>query len=691
MQDSSALVDLYDSTGGANWVNNTNWLTAAPVSSWHGITIINNRVRSIRLDYNNITGILPASLGNLDSLTYLNLSHNPVSGSIPAELGDLSILHDLYFNNDQLSGSIPAEFGNLSKLQYLRLDSNELSGSIPAQLGNLTNLQYLVLDTNQLSGSIPPALGNLTNLLELTLYNNQLSGNIPPALGNLTKVQILYLDGNQLSGSIPAELGNLSNLQYLTLYNNQLSGSIPPKLGNLSNLLFLDVDGNQLSGSIPTELGNLSKLLYLALDGNQLTGSIPSELGNLSKLNILFLNSNDLSGSIPSQIGNLTNLQNLSIGANQLSGSIPPQLGNLTNLQTLAFGENQLSGSIPAQLGNLTNLQFLAFRYNQLSGSIPAKLGNLTKLQTLYFNDNELSGSIPSGLGNLKNLQTLTLDSNQFTFNGLEPLVQKFNSINTFQYAPQDTIPLHYNDSTLSVSAGGTLANDSFHWYRNGTLYKTTAGDSTLMITQTGIYYVAVTNSVATELTLYSDTLDITTLPVNLLSFTAQKQNNTTLLQWQTANEINNNYFSVERSLDSKIFNAIGNVQAHDNTLKSNYSFVDNAPLTAMNYYRLKQVDNDGKFTYSGIVSVDFSKNNNASFTISPNPAKDFINITSSGNVANAEVTITDMNGRKLYSAKHNFTTGEQINIPASQFAKQILLITINTDNNKQQFKVVKE
>ncbi len=179
-------------------------------------------------------------------------------------------------------------------------------------------------------------------------------------------------------------------------------------------------------------------------------------------------------------------------------------------------------------------------------------------------------------------------------------------------------------------------------------------------------------------------------LPVTLLSFTAHKQNNTTMLQWQTTNEINNSYFSVERSPDLKLFTLISNKPATNNPLRSNYSFVDNLPLNDLNYYRLKQVDKDGKFTYSNVVSVDFAKNSTL-FTISPNPAKDYINITSSGNVTNAQISIIDMNGRTLYTARHNFNGGEQIKIPSSQFAKQLLLVTINTTNGKQQFKVVKE
>ena len=341
--DSTALVALYEATDGDNWTDNTHWLSDRPLGEWHGVTTdADGRV------------------------TELNLKENQLSGAIPAELGNLSNLQDLWLGYNQFSGSIPASLGNLTNLTALDLYANELSGSIPSELGNLANLDTLWLGYNQFSGSIPASLGNLTNL------------------------QYLYLGSNQLSGAIPSELGNLTNLQHLWLGSNQLSGSIPASLGNLANLQSLSLDGNQLSGAIPSELGNLTNLTHLYLQANQLSGAIPSELGNLTNLIRLYLGSNQLSGSIPSELGSLTNLQYL-------------DLGNLANLQSRSLYANELSGSIPASLGNLTNLQSLDLRSNQLSGAIPAELGNLTNLTRLYLAANQLSGCVPEGLRNVEN------------------------------------------------------------------------------------------------------------------------------------------------------------------------------------------------------------------------------------------------------------------------------------------------
>ena len=93
VKDSLALVDLYNSTNGPGWYNHNNWLTG-PVKNWYGIYLTNDgkRVYWIRLYYNNLTGTIPSSLGDLSSLNNIDLHGNQLSGGIPPELGNLSNL-----------------------------------------------------------------------------------------------------------------------------------------------------------------------------------------------------------------------------------------------------------------------------------------------------------------------------------------------------------------------------------------------------------------------------------------------------------------------------------------------------------------------------------------------------------------------------------------------------------------------
>jgi len=85
-------------------------------------------------------------------------------------------------NNNQISGIIPQSIGNLINLQQLWLNDNKISGSIPESIGNLENLIYLFLHNNQLSGSIPWRIVNLRRLTHLSIANNSFTGCIPDYL-----------------------------------------------------------------------------------------------------------------------------------------------------------------------------------------------------------------------------------------------------------------------------------------------------------------------------------------------------------------------------------------------------------------------------------------------------------------------------------------------------------------------------
>jgi Leucine-rich repeat (LRR) protein len=399
-----ALDALYNDTDGANWTNNTNWLSTTTPSNWYGVTVTDGNVTNINLAFNQLDGNIPSELGNLANLLTLQLGNNQLSGSIPSVLGSLTNLTSLYLQANQLSGSIPSALGSMSNLVILDLTNNWLTSNIPTELSSLSNLESLKLYDNQLVGSIPSSLGSLSNLKSLKLYNNQLTGSIPSSLGNLSNLQELFLNYNLLTGNIPTTLGGLSNLRKLYLDNNQLSGGIPTALGSLSNLINLRLYNNQLTGSIPPILGSLSNLLYLSLDNNRLTGGIPTALGSLSNLLSLYLDNNQLTGSIPVELASLSNLQFLVMHGNQLSGSIPAVLGNLSNLQSIKLYSNQLTGGIPSSLGNLSNLRILSLYNNQLSGIIPTELGNLSNLFDFYLYNNQLSSRIPTTLTNLTNL-----------------------------------------------------------------------------------------------------------------------------------------------------------------------------------------------------------------------------------------------------------------------------------------------
>lgn len=265
--DSLALVDLYNSTDGTHWFNNSGWLKG-PVWSWFGVYVQNNRVTQLYFNYNNnLNGLLPSSLGNLSELYTLVLDGNNISGAIPSSFSKLSKLFTFSMQSCNLSGTIPASLRKLTSLNGLNLSYNHLQGFIPAFLGNMPNLTYIQLDNNQFTGNIPATITNLKSLRILGLSNNQLTGTVP-ALTNTTVISDLFLNNNQLSGPFP-DFHTSNPAGEVHLDNNNFSGTIPAWVSNLTTDQ-ITLSNNQFT-SIPTDFVNLKQYSIFIIDNNHFT------------------------------------------------------------------------------------------------------------------------------------------------------------------------------------------------------------------------------------------------------------------------------------------------------------------------------------------------------------------------------------------------------------------------------------
>jgi len=292
-----ALVALYESTNGAGWLNNSNWLFTTTVGDWYGVEVAFGHV--YRLRFTDIHG---------------NIRFNNLVGTIPKELENLSKLYLLNLSNNYLTGEIPPELGNLIELRFIYLDTPSgipgegLSGPIPQELGNLINVIEINFSQNALIGEIPSSLGNLLNLKSLSLFDNKLTGNLPPELSKIKYLEKLNVSSNYLSGELPIELENLLYLKELNLGNNLYSGVIPEIIIEFQNLSSLNLSNNKFDGTLPSWLGNLSELYLLNVSGNNFVGELPFDISNLSKLKWLYINDNGFSGSIPLSFTKLSDL-----------------------------------------------------------------------------------------------------------------------------------------------------------------------------------------------------------------------------------------------------------------------------------------------------------------------------------------------------------------------------------------------
>ena len=161
--------------------------------------------------------------------------------------------------------------------------------------------------------------------------------------------------------------------------------------------------------------------------------------------------------------------------------------------------------------------------------------------------------------------------------------------------------------------------------------------------------------------TATSSTLNSSKLPVELLSFDATAfAKYKVKLEWTTATEIDNDYFTIERSLDGYQWEAIGEVDGSGNSLSPrSYQSFDHDPYNGVNYYRLKQTDFDGSYSYSEIRSVTFTVINQGGINVYPNPVakgRSFIIKTNFVNDQGFSLQLFNANGQlmKSYPAQQN-------------------------------------
>ncbi|CAL9088930.1 unnamed protein product [Musa acuminata var. zebrina] len=472
-----------------------------------------NRLYNLQMLYvsrNHLTKLVSGTLNKLCNLSSIDLSFNPIGGELTDLIDALPDCNqgaslDIYIRANNLSGIVPSSIGQLSALQVLDLSSNLLEGNITeahfSKLINLVNLdisnnsldvilsndwlppfnaQSIIMSSCHMGTKFPAWIQTQTNLIDLSLSGVGLLGHLPTWFSDFSKglwslnlssnnlngplptappQQVIDLSNNSFVGPIPLSFANASGLEILHLSHNNINGSFSPLFCNLNYLKILDLSNNNLSGEIPTCHKSFpTSLQSLHLNHNNLSGRFPSFLKHCEQLVTLDLGENNLFDEIPTWVGeNLLYLRVLSLKSNLFYGTIPVQIANLTSLQVLDLSSNHLSGSIPSSLGNCSamveiqhditsflNLFNVSGSYsesivitakgydiqyttilslvtsidlsnNNLSGEIPRELTKLHGLHFLNLSKNHLGGTIPEKIGSMEQLESLDLSMNNLT------------------------------------------------------------------------------------------------------------------------------------------------------------------------------------------------------------------------------------------------------------------------------------
>ncbi len=212
--------------------------------------------------------------------------------------------------------------------------------------------------------------------------------------------------------------------------------------------------------------------------------------------------------------------------------------------------------------------------------------------------------------------------------------------------------------------------------------------DNNLANLAAGYYYIDITNGSSRVITapIWYTRLDGGALPVSFSSFTVQKKNKIVKLSWTTEQEINSSHFIIERSADGRTWKNIASIIAAGNSSNHlSYTAYDNSPFNGTNYYRIKQLDVDGKFQTSVIKNVQFYLG--YAISVAPNPTKDFVTISMNNlNSTNSLIQFFDVAGNLVVSKKTNKST---ININTFLLIRGLYFIKVTNADQVAMQKIV--
>lgn len=161
-------------------------------------------------------------------------------------------------------------------------------------------------------------------------------------------------------------------------------------------------------------------------------------------------------------------------------------------------------------------------------------------------------------------------------------------------------------------------------------------------------------------------------LPVNFLDFTGNLTGKKVNLHWEATVDKDHQYFTVERSIDGINFTSIGQVAAG-----APNTFVDNSPNNGNNYYRIGNVNTDGKMVYSKTINVPYN-NYKAQVSVYPNPATDVLNLKiSDKTISVVDITVTDVQGRIITALSNIQNTGNEIKINTHGIVPQVYILKV--------------
>lgn len=431
----------------------------------------------------------------------------------------------------------------------------------------------------------------------------------------------------------------------------------------------------QAAGTVDVDWGNGTSV-NLSVGTTQTLGGSTQLIGTVGASgSVKIYGSNIVWMNITSQgltgvdITNIPALKTIDMSTNSISSI---DLSNNIDLVYLGIHTNQLTAlDVSANI----NLTTFACNNNQLTS---LDVSNNTKLMTLTVSAN-------AGLGSLDVSNNVDLTTLRAAGIGLSSIDLTNNTkLNELNLRTNSLTSLDLSNNTLLGSTGVVnLGANSFSAAALNQIYMdlptlSPGANRALSIDLNPGAATSATSIAVTKNWLPNVTGDGSSLPLTLLSFTGELKNNiqsTVSLNWKTAEEINTKEFIIERAGSDGVFYGIGKTDAENTSGTNIYSYTDNNPLAGIFYYRLKQTDIDGEFTFSNVVKIE--NKDKISVNVYPIPAKDgklFIQHPAVQS-KNASINVYALTGKKVHSTNPEFNSStSSIDVSSLSSANYILV-----------------
>ena len=357
-----------------------------------------------------------------------------------------------------MTGALPESLGQLQSLEYLYLAGNQLTGALPESLGQLQFLRYLVLAGNQLTGSLPESLGQLQSLQVLDLSYNQLTGSLPESLGQLQSLRVLDLSANSFTGELKDVFFSLDRLVFLGLGDNQWNGPPPAWLNSLSSRgvsveierdgqsafmrspilkividTSLRVDTNkdgfevaELSFSGTSTDGTISKFYYFRND--ELIWSTSKAQGMVELF--LFSGLNELKFLIVDDKGNQTEIEK------SIRVSAPPEI-SLSALSLVVPDTDGSPGELVSLVAEVEDIDNDPYSIDWYIDGVKHSSGNTLTSASLRDGINHIEAKVIENLTGLADLSSLNLEvlppEDSLSMERLEKAEEEANDLHLFE------------------------------------------------------------------------------------------------------------------------------------------------------------------------------------------------------------------------------------------------------------------